>query len=39
MKGYSELFNLNDRKLSELRTLVYESEDYDRKRLTQKTLV
>ena len=36
MKGYSELFNLNDRKLSELRTLVYESEDYDRKKIDSK---
>ena len=36
MKGYSELFNLNDTKLKELKTLVYESEDYDRKKINSK---
>ena len=36
VKGYSDLLNLNDRKLGELKTLVYESEDYDKKKINLK---
>ena len=36
MKGYSDLLNLNDRKLGELKTVVYESEDYDKKKINLK---
>ena len=36
MKGYSDLLNLNDTKLGELKTLVYESEDYDKKKINSK---
>ena len=35
-KGYSELLNLNDTKLSELKALVYKSEDYDKKKIDSK---
>ena len=35
-KGYSELLNLNDTKLSELKALVYQSEDYDKKKIDSK---
>ena len=37
-KGYSELLNLNETKLSELKTLVYESEDFDKKKINLKNL-
>ena len=36
VKGYSDLLNLNDTKLGELKTLVYESEDYDKKKINSK---
>ena len=36
VKGYSDLLNLNDTKLGELKTLVYESEDYDKKKINLK---